>query len=405
MRKKFRNYTYFVLGMMFLGLGAVIVAAALVDPYALYRKHEPITGVDGFTRIVKPIWAAEMAPQIVLTGSSRAEFLLDPEVAMDITGRTAFNIALSGANIYELRRNVEHVVAVAPVETIVVGLDFFMFNAGRNVRPGFREERLAVAADGSPNPYFWMTDLAATLASRDAIDAVRRAIKYRNVDKECQDNWTEWGGRAANGYECQLGVTNGQQTNVRTTLSHYLRKPTGLYNGYALDTQPLPSNSLENIERLMTLAGEKRALILYISPVHALHLQLIEEMGLWSVFEDWKRALTLKVNAARERGVNVVLWDFAIIGPLTTRPVFEEDASVQAEFYDSNHLRMNQRRQVLEVLLGEVGRETPLAVLLLPETVEAHLQRLEAAREAWATSHPTDMDVFASLVEASTEQP
>ncbi|PCJ68907.1 MAG: hypothetical protein COA62_13900 [Rhodobiaceae bacterium] len=404
MRKKFQTYLFFLLGVMCLGLSIVIAAAVIVDPYALYRDHETITGVDGFARIVKPVWVVERAPQIALAGSSRAEFLLDPQIVTEITGRTAFNIALSGANIYELRRNVEHVVAVAPIETVIVGLDFFMFNAERGNRPGFREERLAIAEDGKSNPHYWMTGLAATLVSRDSIDAVRRTIKYRDANKACQDSWTEWGGRLANGYECQLSAINGQQNNVRATLSHYLRKPSGLYNGYKLDTRPFPSNSMENIDRLVALAADERSLVLYISPVHALHLQLIEEMALWDVFEEWKRALAHKVAVARAQGINVVLWDLAVIGPLTSRPVFEADVSAQAEFYDSNHLRMSQKRRVLQVLLGTVEQETSVAVLLLPGTIEAHLQSLRIKREIWARAHPVDMGVLAGLVEAFSVQ-
>ena len=161
---------------------------------------------------------------------------------------------------------------------------------------------------------------------------------------------------------------------------------------------------MENIDRLVALAADERSLVLYISPVHALHLQLIEEMALWDVFEEWKRALAHKVAVARAQGINVVLWDLAVIGPLTSRPVFEADVSAQAEFYDSNHLRMSQKRRVLQVLLGTVEQETSVAVLLLPGTIEAHLQSLRIKREIWARAHPVDMGVLAGLVEAFSVQ-
>jgi hypothetical protein len=401
MKKQYRTY----LSALLVGIGTVlttiVTSAILVDPYAIYRDRDEYVGLNKYARLIRPHWAEAHQPQVVVAGSSRAEYFFDMKALSDETGLPVFNIALSGANIYEVRRNVEHVVAVAPISTVIVGLDFFMFNEMRNPQPGFDEGRLATGPDGRDNPFYWLSDLPGTLASQDVLNEIRRSIKYRDKDTRCENRWTIDGGTTPTQFECQLSEPNGQQDMFRAGLAVYLDDASGLLGGFKLDTTPLPSNSMQNIDRLIELAASDRELILYLSPLHALHMDVIKRWGLWPTFENWKRTLVRKVADAQKRGVRVELRDFAIVSDLTTRSVFERDAGIAGEFYDSNHLNMRQRSRVQKALFGLGSAQNSISILLTPEMLEAHLSGNRLALADWVAAHPTDMGVLAELAAAA----
>lgn len=411
MQKKYRNYLIALMGGLGVVLAAIIGSAIMIDPYALYREHDEYIGLNKFARLIKPHWAAWAKPEVVISGSSRAEYFFDTDYLQERLVKPVFNIATSGANIYEVRRNIEHVVAVAPIDTIIVGLDFFMFNANRGVRSGFSEDRLALRMNGGPNPFYWAVDLGATLASRDVFNDMRRSIKYRDRDTNCTNRWNGQAGVIPTYFECRARETDGQQNLFREGLAFYLDDnsgllgdTSGLISDFELDRRPLPSNSMENIDRLFALAAQERELILYISPVHALHLEMLKCWGRWTAFEDWKITLTRKVAQARARGIRVELRDFAIISDLTSRSVFEQDASTQSHFYDSHHLRQTQRTRLQEELLGHGEQNNPIGVVLTPEMLETHLARTRAASADWNQAHPLDMAAFNELVRDAEER-
>ena len=404
MQKKYRTYLIVLMSSLCMVLAIIVGSAVVIDPYALYREHEEYVGLNKFARLIKPQWAVSAEPEVVISGSSRAEYFFDTESLQEQMGKPVFNIALSGANIYEVRRNIEHVAAVAPIDTIIVGLDFFMFKADRDVQPGFVEDRLAIGPTGAANPFYWASDLAATLASRDALNEMRRSVKYRNRDTSCEYRWDRSGGVVPSQDECKLKEAAGQQNLFRAGLDVYLSHAVSVYGAFELDTRPLPSNSMENIDRLIMLAAEDRELILYISPVHALHLAVYENWNVWEAFENWKTLLALKVAEAKENGISVELRDFAFVSDLTARSVFERDAGTDIEFYDTNHLRLTQRVRVQEELLGRGQPNNSIGVLLTPESLEGHLSETRIRLADWMESHPADMAVFDEMVRAAAAQ-
>ena len=79
----------------------------------------------------------------------RAETGLDP-AHPGWAASPVYNLGLSNASIYEIRRYFEHACALADVRQVVVLLDFASFLAGGTVAPDFLEDRLAILPDGSP---------------------------------------------------------------------------------------------------------------------------------------------------------------------------------------------------------------------------------------------------------------
>ena len=410
--KPYRKYPWILGTMLGLGLGLVAVAAWWVDPFAIYRTAAPgdrLYGIGPYTRIAKPYLAAGLSPRIVIAGSSRAEYAADPKAAKKWLGRgPAFNIALSSANAYELRRNVEHVIATAPVEVQILGLDFYMFNAHLPDQANFSEERLAVAPDGTPNPFYRLADLGPTLLSVDAADAVRKVVKYGRMADECTDYWWPDGLHIGKDYACRVAAQAGLETMFQATLKGYMTQAE-LYRGFELaeGTDLVKArNGLGNIERLLRLGLEKRQrVILYISPVHALQLEAIEHTGLWTLFERWKSDLTIMAARFAAQGLDVVLWDFADINTITGEALVRAGTGEPMQFfYDSHHVRPAVGRLMLERMLSKAAQENipqDFGVRLTPDMLTAHLAATRARRKVWRKNHPRDIAFFEAIAQSA----
>lgn len=429
--KPHRTYVLVLGAVLSIGLGLIAGTAWGVDPFAIHSAYAPgdrLYGIGPYTRIAKPYLAAALAPRIIIAGSSRAEYVADPKIAEKWLGLSpAFNIALSGANAYEMRRNVEHVIAIAPVEVQIVALDFYMFNTHMPTKANFSEARLAVAPDGTPNPFYHLADLGPTLLSRDAIDVVRREFKYRRKIGKCTEYWWPNGLRVSKTYECGASKPERHSEKFRTTLKAYLTQ-NRLYRGFKLAEGPDPEkarNGLGNIERLLRLGLEKRQRVfLYISPVHALQLEAIQRTGRWALFERWKSELTFMTARFAAQGLDVVLWDFADFNQITTEPAptgatlnkggdgKEKPSPIDASsartisFYDSHHVRPAVGELMFERMLSKGPQKAvpeDFGVRLTPDTLMAHLADTRAQRDVWRKSHPRDVAFFEAIVQSAAK--
>ncbi len=397
MQKHYRAYVRLVLGLV--GVITLLIVGTLYwgDPYGLYQRRD-LMGLEGQDRLVKPHWLADSAPSVLLVGSSRAQLMLDPALVTSLTGKSAFNASLSGANIYEVRRMIDHAFGLQGTgddensgpEMVIIGLDFYMFNENRPASAGFSEDRLSRTANGQINRFHSLADLPATLLSRDALDELRRRLKYR--DRPCQAIWSPDGGRRPHDYECALVRENGQQQSVSASLREYMGNTGGLYGDY-----PKAGSDMEDLRHILNASPQGTELVLYIAPVHLLHLEMIEMMGLWPSFKDWKRDLVSLVEVARTKGITVELWDFARASAWTQESVFSKDQGVTANFYDSHHLHQRHRQHFLEILLGRREPRAGEAVRLSAATFDMSEDTLAAAVETWAATHPEDMTRLRAL--------
>jgi hypothetical protein len=142
-------------------LGAALLLTGLlngvVDPLGIFRwvdrpgfNHvKPVEAEH--RRLIKAYGIRSIRPRGLIFGSSRAEAGLDPRhPAWPEPARPVYNAAFPDGNVYEMRRYLEHALALADVRDVVIGLDFFAFNARFGNRPDFTETRLAVNTQRRP---------------------------------------------------------------------------------------------------------------------------------------------------------------------------------------------------------------------------------------------------------------
>jgi len=399
--------------------GAVLLLAAafnyVVDPYELHRlvnldgfnKKKPSAGLNG--KLIKPYGVQVVQPRTLLLGNSRVEAGIDPESNQwPASWRPVYNMSLPGTGIDVAARSLQHALAVAKPQIVVVGIDFFDFLV-ESPRSGSKQRqtkvenefdnRLFVGSDGSPNPAYRLQrakDFLSTLFSLNAlIDSIQTiALQTRDDQAELTD-------RGFNPLlEYRRFIRNeGQHAlfmQVETTyLSNYLRHPLVLYR-----PGTRTSEELGFLRQLIeTAAAYHVRLVLYMQPIHAHMLEAYRIAGLWPLFEEWKRAVVAIVDeeqSAHPGAPMVDLWDFSGYNDFTTEPVpaANERGKQMRWYWEAGHYKRELGEVVLSRILndGELpDAAAPFGIRLNRQNVDGRLSGIRDARQRYAETHKEEI--------------
>jgi hypothetical protein len=334
---------------------------ALVDPYGVLNSpnlsvtEEKVLKGKGHTRLFKAIDIKRIEPVTIFLGTSRTERGLDPKHPVFADDQPAYNLALPGANQYEVMRYFEHAIANQPdLERVVLGVDFFMFNEFNVNKPDFSEHRLEKTR-------ITPTDLFNTTFS---IDAVRSSLLtvVSNV-----------GNFGSESYRYDGAWIDSDHQNSEKTLKRMLAAD--LRETY--DNYRLSPTALNHLKELIKICRQKNIEVkVFISPSHATQWEAIRASGLWSTFEQWKREI-VKITP---------VWDFSGYNSITTEAISKN----MENYLDSSHYSPQTGTLVLNRLFDYDEQTVPadFGVLLTSETVEAHIQQIRTDRQRWAAQNP-----------------
>lgn len=148
------RYTVWFLGTVLLVIAAVMGFNWAAGAYILgHPAFGSIQTLSGFERALKPVWLAQIQPELVFVGSSRVRDGFDPVLIDPALKTTSFNYGASSLAPYEARRFVQDALAQPSVKRVVVALDAFTGDGGPGeASPSFDETRLAVTPEGTPTP-------------------------------------------------------------------------------------------------------------------------------------------------------------------------------------------------------------------------------------------------------------
>jgi hypothetical protein len=126
------------------------------------------------------------------------------------------------------------------------------------------------------------------------------------------------------------------------------------------------------------------ALTLVLPPAHEDELRLIDQAGLWNVYEHWLRSLAMIVSG--HYGAPTPLWDFGGYSHYTTEPlpVQNGERTETVWFWDIFHFKRKLGDLIISRLL--TGQPKDFGFLLTPESAEIELAR---ERTAIDCSHST----------------
>lgn len=382
-------------------VSAIMTALALaainwtVDPYAIFRTQgllekaqiKPLLTLN--ERVFKTVRLAREKLDVIVLGTSRADIGLDPQHLA--VGRSA-NLATFDQPIDETRRLFELAASHSDLQSAVIGLDFFTFNALRQL------------------PSDFVTD------NFEAIRPVQLAFSVTTT----MDSWKHHKQKTAGPGDCCY--SNGARIPSPSPLGHYrshfmsseemylqskyLPAPTCKYEFSSQKTnQP---SSLQDMRAIVALAHARHiALKLFISPSHARQWEVISNAGLTDKWEEWKRAL-VQINveeAARAKRPAFPLRDFSGYNAISTEAVpAEGDMKRTMRWYsDSSHYTLALGNVVLDRISGsaihEPGVPDDFGVLLTPATLENQLVLVRQGHARYRAMHPEDEAEIAQVAE------
>jgi len=347
---------------------AVALLDYLIDPYAIFdvRTVDGINAIkprpDAMLADIKAIVGTRFHPSALILGNSRAEVGFDPRHrAFAARGLRAFNAAVPGSDMDYTLASFHRLMP--DNEVAIVGVDFLDFlysppEAGPS-SPVFRD---SIA-----------TRALALFSTTALLDSLRTLViqRERNPASLRSDGFNpllDYRDLVANdGYAMLF-----RQRAFESARS-LARQPHELYGG-----GDRTSPALSDLRALLQAAGANRTQMhLVIYPYHLLYLLQLDDAGLWSLFEQWKRDITDFADAARSQGGRVTVWDFGCAHRLTAEPIPDEgDRKTEMRWYwEAGHFKKQLGDLVLDRILGEAlpAEASDFGIDLVPGTVETRI--------------------------------
>ncbi|MGA8399735.1 MAG: hypothetical protein WB697_07585 [Stellaceae bacterium] len=351
---------YFV--TLFALLGAIALFNGLIDPFSVFGSvfgAPLIAGLNnikspGPDRFFKPLQMSARRPRTVFIGSSRVMMGLDPK---DWPGKT-YNLGIPAATVPETIALVRHALADAPVERLIIGVEYDSFDGRIDYYPSFRLAILGKYALWRGLPDMLISDLAVT-RSRDTL-----LFSHRHAAPPYLAN----GLRLIPDKPIEGTPDNRMLQDVRD----YTRVDAAMTG---------VDKSLDRFGAFIASIPSRVAVTVFVTPGHAALLEVLEQEGLRPAYEAWLKR-TVEICAAR----GIPLWDFGGYNWITTFPM--ERASEL--YYDGSHFRPAVGALVLKVIrTGDTIAD--FGVQLTPAALPGYLAEQRRARERWYDQEPGDV--------------
>ena len=363
-------------------LAAAATFDVLVDPYLFFNSPR-IAGfnarkpsVDTQERLMKAYDVIRAEPASLVLGSSRMDLGLSaqsprwPGMSLPV-----YNLSFYAGSPYVSHRYLQHLMVHRSPSLILLGVDFQFFLRDYEIGGGPEfEARLAVKPNGQPNESIsqqQIRDLHHALSLDALLDSMETLAA--NQGERSSDiragNWIR--------EEAPAEVDNYLlfEENELALLLEYRGKR----------INPEAMNEVRAILNLCATRGTR--VILIINPMHSTELEIVHLLGLWPVYEDWKRQL---VTLASEHGSagRVPLWDFTGYDEYSTEAV-PRGSHRMHWFLNSNHYTRALGNVMLESLFSHPVRG--FGAVLTPENVEQHLEEVRQRRLLYVASAPADL--------------
>jgi hypothetical protein len=381
-------------------LANVAALNLVVDPYGLFR----VIDVPGLNRLksqasergplFKHTGVARMQPRALILGNSRAEIGFDPESpAWPEWARPAFNLALPGAAIGAVAGDFGRALHATHPRLVVVGLDFVDFRVDPSAQDGFT---LAVPA---ADPWRDFRDRCSALLTMGSFADSLATVRAQH--EPFPTGLTDAGFNPKRDY-LAIARREGyfalfQQRDQENALN-YWRGPKTVFR-----TGTRSSAAFEAVDSIVALARSRGiAVRLVIYPYHAHTLTLFHLADLWPAFEEWKRELARRIDAARST-MDIELWDFSGFAPYADE-LIPPPGDVRTElkwYWEAGHFK----KELGDMLLGEILLERTdgerWGRRLTEATFEEHIERQRAARDAYERTYPADVAALSAMIRSA----
>lgn len=320
----------------------------VVDPYGIRKGGGRVANA----RLVKAYKVLDAQPKTILLGASGVARGLDPSYVSLLSEAPVYNLAILGANAYELDSFFHYANRqVEDIEQSVTELNFFAFSQNNLVQADFSSARLNL-----PHPI--LNDFFGLYLSLDSLKLTL------NPDER-------------GGYFAGDGtyVHKIRQTRIRqfeTQLQTDFSEPAQMYWNYELSEEAI--GSLRT--KVETSRTDRIDVKFFLSPIHVTQFYPSRIANYWSTYEQWFREIV---------DIHPV-WDFSGCNSITTESIKEA-----MEYYDDpSHYTHTTGNLVLNRMFNYQIDTVPedFGVYVTPENLDEHLQRVRVQCQQWAAESP-----------------
>lgn len=372
-----------------IGIAGYVMA---MDPYLLFGVPRVLgvnarkPAIDDHDRLMKAYDVVRTAPNTLLLGSSRIDLGLDAQfVAWPESTRPVYNLGFLSGSPYIAYRYLQHATYFKKPRLVVLGLDFQFFLRDQEYGVGSDfEARLAVDEAGRVNRKRIVQqtrDIEHVLSLEALLDSVQTLLA--NIRGRSSNivagNWSQ---------DAFAGAPDFWFTLSEYDLIHE-------YEGKHVNQRVMPQ--VEQILNLCESSGLK--LIVVINPMHASELEMIDLLGLWSTYEDWKRSLVALISrySHLQGAPPIVLLDFNAYDDYSSESVPTYSRRLNW-FRNTNHYTHALGDVVVSSLFQQ--NDVVYGVVLTPQNIESHLNEIRTQRSAYRATHENDAKRLRSLVSA-----
>ena len=347
-----KTFNLLLIGIFFLSIFSIATINYLANPFGVFPANSLVeySGIhfNNNVRIYKTFLVKRQHVDGLILGSSRMEASMSPLPAAWPDMNT-YNMAMAGASMHEMLRNLQHANAITPLKQVLIGLDFFMFSSAHKGISDFSEDYFAVTEDGvrKPETYVIRT-YVNVLFSADSLKKSFEHIVKANKKKPMATN-------EPNGMVALTALNSTVKDNAAvyqifdTVENTYFKKGTVWLNGpnstYTTIKDASGANTYDDLRAMLEyIYSNNLNVTLMIPPIHGHMLQGLDGIGLWPTYLAWKKQLTLVNEQLADKYHQPVkaLWDFGLVTPMTTE-LLPEDPQLPAHkngmqwFWDPGH--------------------------------------------------------------------
>lgn len=343
---------YYIKTIVVITLGICCTVAAinwLVNPYLMFNSPV-IAGINQWATenyykqlLFKPYQLRSQQPRSIIIGASQSGVAFNPATLP----QPAYNLSVGGSTSYLQHRLLQEALATIPeLDTVILETAFFAFNnSDPNNQPGLDqafENRLQTQADGSRHllqSFYAAEETLSSLISWDITRATLRTLaKQNDVALKKRGSFIQlrngqWIQQSPPNSRTYLQIENSWK---KTLFNDWLPAPDHVY------TLPdINSGAMVYFRHsLQRLYARNIHTSIVISPMHSSLFIALQEAGLWSSYQQWKKALvTINEQEAKKAGKPAfAIFDFAELNEKTMEKIPNRDSTApMAWFNDSMH--------------------------------------------------------------------
>jgi hypothetical protein len=391
------------------GLMSGIAALNLVvDPFDIYGLVR-LPGINdqksiAQLRLTKTQRLLTLKPQRIILGSSRALLGLNPDTPL-LQDQLTYNAALEATSIREMRRMAEHALVGGQgrLQSLLVGLDFFTFNARVPAHPTFQEPRLYRPDRSSfENRFAYLGTRLKDLLSFDQSLATLQVLSQSLLKRPQQEVLQDSGWLAMpSNFSQRILATGGFRLPFLRETNAFLN---GGYKDFDYRDAKGKVDALDEYRQLLDLAYRNHLETqLMVSPMHTWLCEGLDAVGLWPRFQQWKTALLqINIETAQRYGRSPFpLRDFSCYNAYTNEPVppLGDTKTPMRWYWDASHYQAALGDRLLRRLLNPQNQSinSGFGILLTPQNLQQHLARQNQLKQTYRQKNLDDFKVISGI--------